>query len=115
MTISISGTAAGSPDHTLVISAPMTMRWNVQCPGSFSVNVWKGSPLLLTEAGDPTEWVVVPKVSGARTITREELVIAFLAWGTAQANGECLSHEDAAALPIGERAQRDADALISFL
>lgn len=61
MTISISGVAAGSPDHALVITDRIHGPSVLQCPGSFSIAVWKGSPVLLTEAGDPTEWVVVPK------------------------------------------------------
>lgn len=63
MTISISGTASGSPDHTLVITDRVCRLGVLQCPGNFSIAVWKGNPVLLTEAGDPTEWVVVPKAS----------------------------------------------------
>lgn len=123
MTISINGTASGSPDHTLVITSPGAVSQVIQCPGSFSDAVWKGKPLLLTEAGDPTEWMVVPKgeiavalkVDVAGSFTRSQLEVAFTALEIDRQNGRCLSHEKADALTPLERGRLSAETLMRYL
>lgn len=53
MTISISGSASGTPDHKLEIIQNGAVRQVTDVPGAFSTSVWKGAPLVLREAGCP--------------------------------------------------------------
>lgn len=78
MTISISGSTGGTPDHKLLSSSIDSPSGPVEhaVPAAFSFSVWKGHPVLLQEAGDPTEWVVVDKKS-IEPIQLPENVVSF--------------------------------------
>jgi hypothetical protein len=77
MTISITGSASGTPDHTLVLSGLGDERSATQCPGSFSATVWQGHPVLLTEGEDSNKFVIAPITSAATfKFTKRQIVIA---------------------------------------
>lgn len=49
------------------------------------------------------------------SFTRDRLVTAFTRWEQAREEGKTLSHEETLAMPIAQRAEECADALINLL